>query len=71
MELIQAPPIFCKVVIKFGCLAMDVLHELRIIRVHEKKDTVIMEVGICKGKKILEVVRRTLVPLRDGIMRDK
>ena len=70
MKLIQAPPIFSKKIIECERPAIDVLHKLWIIGVHEEEDAVVMEIGIGEGEEILEVEHLTSVPFRDGRIRD-
>ena len=70
VKLIQALLVFGKEIVECERLAIDVLRKLWIIRVHEEKDAIIMEVGVGKGKEILKVVQQTSVLLRDGRIRD-
>ena len=49
---------------------MDVVCDLWIIKMHKKKDIVIMKVGIGKGEEILDIVWWMLVPLYDGNIGD-
>ena len=62
VKLIQAPPILSDVEVASEGPIMDLLQDIRIVRVNEQEDTVVMEVGFREGEDILNIMLIQLVP---------
>ena len=62
MKLIQAPPILGDVKVASEGPIIDLLHDIKVVRMNEQEDAVVMEVGFCEGEDILNVMLIQMVP---------
>ena len=65
IEVIHAKPIFGNIEFLCVCPIVNRFRDLRISSVCKDKDTIVMEIGTCKGEQNLEVIGRTFVPVRN------
>ena len=61
MELIQTPPILGDIKMANVSPIIDGLHIIKVVRVNDNEDAIVMEVEFCKGEDILKVVFTPLV----------
>jgi hypothetical protein len=65
IEVIHTKPIFGNIEFLRVCPLVNRSRNLKISDVYEDEDAVVMEVGTCKGKQNLKVIRRLLVLVRN------